>query len=106
MAYTCNDQGRFIRYNPDADRLESLPMTYPHEDFQSSLHGVVYDAVSNPADGAIYMIPWKAHPHLVRFRPEEGKFGIIEDLGRLTQAANPSLPMSVNLCHVGGLCLW
>ena len=103
MVYTCNDQGRFIRYNPDTGKLEQLPLSFPVEYFQTSMHGVVYDAVENPVDGAIYMVPWKSHPHLIRFWPEEDPFGKVEDLGRLTQPGNPYLPMSVNLCHVGGL---
>jgi hypothetical protein len=103
MAYTCNDQGHFIRYNPNTDRLQTLPFTYAHEDFQTSSHGVLYDAVKDPSVNAVYMVPWKAHPHLMRFWPDEGEFGLMEDLGRLTDAGSPYLPMSVNLCHVGGL---
>ena len=103
LAYTTDDQGRFICYNPDTDKLQTLPFTYAHENFQTSHHGVIYDAVKDPATNAIYMSPWKSQPHLMRFWPDEGEYGKLEDLGCLTAATNPYFPTSVNIDHVGGL---
>jgi hypothetical protein len=92
-----------VRFDPESDRLEALPHTYPHEPCQSRWHGVLYDAVADPADGAVYMAPWKARPHLARFHPEEGRAGRLEDLGMVTRSSAQDLPIGVNLNHVGGL---
>ena len=104
-AHLFDDAGRLVRFDPERQELEELPHIYPHEPYQSSWHGVLYDAVRDPASGAIYMIPWKAHGHLARFWPLDGGAGRIEDLGPLSQARDPREIVSVNLDHVGGL-IW
>ncbi len=101
--YTFADTGRMLRFDPDADRLEELPHVFPHEPYQDPRHGVLYDAVEDPEGDAVYGVPWRARPHLVRFRPGDGPAGRLEDLGRLTQAGSPSQPVGVNSDHVGGL---
>ncbi|GAF87013.1 unnamed protein product, partial [marine sediment metagenome] len=40
---------------------------------------------------------------LVRYWPERGAFGWLEDLGPLTQTRDTSIPMNTFLDHVGGL---
>jgi hypothetical protein len=102
-AYLFDDSGRMLRFDPERQRLEELPHCYPHEVYQSAWHGVLYDAVADPRSGAIYMVPWKGHPHLARFWPMEGPLGRLEDLGPITQDRDPREVMSVNLDHVGGL---
>ena len=102
-AYLFDDSGRMLRFDPDRRRLEELPHFYPHAAYQSAWHGVLYDAVADPRSGAIYMVPWKGHPHLARFWPMEGALGRLEDLGPVTQDRDPREVMSVNLDHVGGL---
>jgi hypothetical protein len=104
-AYLFDDSGRMLRFDPERQRLEELPHFYPHENYQSAWHGVLYDAVSDPRSGAVYMIPWKGHAHLARFWPMDGAAGRLEDLGPLTQERDPCPVMSVNLDHVGGL-IW
>lgn len=101
--YSFSDSGRMWRYDPDSDAVEQLPWTYAHEPCQSPWHGVLYDAVADPTTGAVYMVPWKSRPHLMRYWPEEGVNGRLEDLGRVTQAGDPHHPIGVNLDHVGGL---
>lgn len=98
-----NDHGRFLRFDPEQDRLEELPHRFPHEPFQDGWHGVLYDAVSDPAGDWIYMVPWMVRPHLVRFRPDEGEHGRLEDLGAVNQPADVSHALSMSLDHVGGL---
>ncbi|MBN1673630.1 MAG: hypothetical protein JXR37_21465 [Kiritimatiellae bacterium] len=100
---TCIDSGRMVRYDPDADRIEDLRWVYPHEPCQTAWHGVLYDAVREPASGAVYMVPWKSRPHLARFWPHDGAEGRLEDLGALTETGDPRRPRGVNLDHVGGL---
>jgi len=104
-AFFFNDAGFLLRFDPDRQRLEQLPHVYPHEPYQSAWHGVIYDAVQNPVTGAVYMVPWKTHPHLARYWPDDGPEGRLEDLGPVTQPRDARELMSVNLDHVGGL-LW
>lgn len=102
-AFLFDDQGRMLRFDPEKKRLEELPWIFPHQPYQSAWHGVLYDAVSDPRSGAIYMVPWKTHPHLARYWPEDGPDGRLEDLGAITQPRNEEVILSVNIDHVGGL---
>ncbi len=102
-AYFFSDAGCMLRFDPDRQRIEQLDHVYPHAAYQTAWHGVLYDAVQDPATGAVYMIPWKTHPRLARFWPEEGSQGRLEDLGPLTQDRDEREVMSVNIDHVGGL---
>ncbi|MBN1865067.1 MAG: hypothetical protein JW808_09210 [Victivallales bacterium] len=103
MAYTFADTGQLVRYDIDKRKLQECPLFFPHEKCQNNWHGVLYDAVKDPFQNAIYAVPWKARPHLIRFWPDEGPLGRIEDLGQLTQASDTHFPISVNIGHVGGL---
>ena len=104
-AYTFIDTGRLIRFDPDRECIEELPHEFPHEPCQSAMHGVIYDAVSDPATGAVYAVPWKARPHLLRYFPDEGEVGRLEDLGLVGPPTDPRLPITVNRNHAGGLVL-
>ena len=103
--YTFMDTGRVVRFDPDRNRLEELPHVFPHERCQTARHGVVYDAVADPATGAVYAVPWKARPHLLRYFPDEGPDGRLEDLGLVGPPTAPGLPIAVNRNHAGGLVL-
>ncbi|MFW5803008.1 MAG: hypothetical protein ACOCWJ_03735, partial [Verrucomicrobiota bacterium] len=98
-----NDHGRFLRFDPDRNRLEELPHQVAHEGFQNGWHGVLYDAVASPEGDCVYMLPWMARPHLMRFWPEDGPVGRLEDLGSVNQAVDVSHPISMSLDHAGGL---
>jgi len=102
-AYTFNDRGRMVRFDPETDRLELLEHEYPHARCQSAWHGVLYDAVRDPNSDAIYMVPWKDRPRLARYWPNDGPTGRVEDLGLLTQPYAEDRPIGVNYDHVGGL---
>jgi hypothetical protein len=102
-AYLTDDRGRFVRFDPDAMQLDTLPHVFPHSCHQTGWHGVLYDAVADDERGSVYMVPWMPGPRLVRFWPEEGPDGRVEDLGRVNQAVDPTLPVSMSLDHVGGL---
>ncbi|MCF7855461.1 MAG: hypothetical protein K9N51_11735 [Candidatus Pacebacteria bacterium] len=101
--YTFMDSGRMVRFDPECERLDELPWSYPHADCQSPWHGVLYDAVQDPAREAVYMVPWKSRPHLARFYPDDGPDGRLEDLGPLTDQPDRYQAVGVNQDHVGGL---
>lgn len=98
-----NDDGHLVRYDPERDILEESPYILPHEFYQTGWHSVIYDAVASPDGESIYMVTWNVAPHLIRFWPEEGDFGLVEDLGMATQERSTSIPYSMFIDHVGGL---
>jgi len=102
-AYTSNQNGQLLRYDPDQKKLKELSVFLPHEAYQSNFHSVIYDVVASPAGDCIYGVTWRAHPHLFRYWPEEGDAGRIEDLGPATQSRDRTLAISTFLDHAGGL---
>lgn len=98
-----DDEGRLLRYTPEDDALTVLPHRIAHEAYQTGWHGVLYDAVASPAGDCIYMLPWMVQPHLMRYWPEDGPHGSLEDLGPLTQPRDAHHPLSMSLDHAGGL---
>ncbi len=101
--FLTNDRGRFVRYDPAADRLEELPVHIPYDWFQDGWHGVLYDAVADPEEDCVYAVPWMVAPRLMRYWPADGPHGRVEDLGPVTQACDRHHPVSMSLEHVGGL---
>lgn len=103
--FTFADHGRMVRFDPERERLEELPIVFPHEPNQTPWHAVLYDAVREPRSGAFYLLPWKSRPHLARFWPDDGPNGRLEDLGRIVADCSPQFPVSLNQLHAGGLVL-
>ena len=103
-AYTTDDYGRILRYDPDAGRLEELDVFIPRASFTSGWHGVVYDIVAAPDGESLFGVPWRNQPHLFRHWPLEGPQGRVEDLGPATQIdRDRHHPTSFFLDHCGGL---
>lgn len=102
-----DDHGHLVRFDPDRMALETLPFVIPHSWYQNGWHGVLYDAVAcpNPDDAGdcVYMVPWMVNPRLMRFWPQEGPHGRMEDLGPVNQERDTTLPVSMSLDHSGGL---
>ena len=102
-AYTVNDYGRMIRYDPDTDQLEELDVYLPTASYQTGWHAVIYDLVAAPSGDCFYGVSWCGHPHLFRFWPEDGEHGRIENLGPVTQDRDTTLPINKFLDHAGGM---
>jgi len=101
--FTTNCSGQLVRYDPDSDRLEEIPVFVPHAPGRSGWHDVLYDVVASPAGDCVYAVPWNADPHLLRYWPEEGEFGRMEDHGPVHQRRDPTMPVCFYLDHCGGL---
>lgn len=101
--WTVDDYGHMIRYDLERDALEQSPYVLPHESFQSGWHSVIYDAVASPDGECVYITTWNVAPRLLRFWPEQGDFGRIEDLGMATQQRDTSIPYNMFMDHAGGL---
>jgi len=102
--WTSNDDGRLVRYDPAADRLDVSPHVLPHNaDYQTGWHSVLYDVAPAPDGNCVYASTWIAQPRLMRIDPNEGDWGRVDDLGPLTQDHDPTLPISTFLDHAGGL---
>jgi len=102
-AVFADDQGYLVRYDHTNRKLERLFLRLPHEHFQTGWHSVLYDAVASPDNERVYFITWIADSHLIRYTPQEKGPGILEDMGRLTQERDPTVPMSTYQNHCGGL---
>lgn len=104
--WTTSDAGHIVRYDPAKDRLEWSPDKLPHEKGpQTGWHNVFYDVAAAPDRPCVYAIMWVASPHLIRIWTEEGEWGRYEDLGLATlgQRNDPTIPVSTNIDHAGGL---
>jgi len=101
--YVTNCSGQLVRYDPDADRLEEIPVFLPHDPSRSGWHDVLYDVVAGPQGDCVYGVPWNADPHLFRYWPEDGPFGRMEALGAVHQRRDPTMPVCFYLDHCGGL---
>jgi len=102
-AFRTNCSGQFVRYDPDTDRLEELPVALPHAPHLSGWHGVLYDVVASPEGDCVYGVPWNVDPHLFRYWPEDGPNGRVEDLGAVHQRRDPTMPVCFYMDHCGGL---
>ncbi len=102
-AFTSNGDGQLVRYDPDTDRLEEIPVYVPHAPSLSGWHCVFYDVVASPEGDCVYGVPWTANPHMFRYWPEEGAYGRMEDLGPVHQPRDETMPIAFYLDHCGGL---
>jgi hypothetical protein len=103
-AFTANDKGRLLRYDPDKGELEELNVYLPVALYQSGWHAVIYDAAANASHDCIYGVNWIINPHLWRYWPEDGKDGRIEDLGPATQTERDRTMLNnTYIDHAGGL---
>ena len=101
--FTTNCSGQFLRYDPETDRLEEIGAFVPHDPRKSGWHDVLYDVVGSPEGDCVYAVPWNSDPHLLRYWPEEGEHGRMEDLGCVHQQRDPTVPVCFYLDHCGGL---
>ena len=102
--WTSSDFGRLVCYDPDRGRIEVTENRIPHDPrYQTGWHSVLYDAVAAPDGEWVYCVTWIASPRLFRFRPGEGEWGRIEDIGPATQDRDLRWPMDTFTDHCGGL---
>ena len=102
--WTASDYGRLVRYDPATDRIETSPEVLPHEPgLQNGWHSVFYDIAPAPGAPCVYAVTWTGSSQLMRIWPDEGAWGRVEDLGRTTQAPDPTLPANFYQDHSGGL---
>jgi hypothetical protein len=102
--WTTDDYGHLVRYNPETDRLERSPYVLPHNaPVQTGWHSVFYDVVGSPEGDCVYAATWNGSSHLMRIWPNEGAWGRVEDLGRVTPDHDPTLPENYFIDHCGGL---
>ncbi len=102
--WTSSDYGRLVRYDPDKDRMETSPYLLPHnQEYQTGWHSVLYDAAASPDREFIYAVTWIEHPRLIRIRPMKNEWGVVEDLGPVTQERDTTVSIDTFLDHCGGL---
>ena len=102
--WTTDDYGHLVRYDPASDRIERSPHVLPHNpEYQTGWHSVFYDVVASPEKDCVYAVTWNGGSHLIRIWPEEGEWGLVEDLGPVTPPHDPVIPEQFFIDHSGGL---
>lgn len=102
-AYTTDDNGRILRFDADARRLQILDPAIPHPPFETGWHHMVYDVVACPDPYKVVGVAWTAWPHLWLYDMQDGDQGRMTDLGPLHPGLTGHEPNSINQSHVGGL---
>lgn len=102
-AYTCNDFGRVVRFNAEAQKLEELDTFTPHPPYQKGWHNISYDAVACPDPTKVVGVCWNSFPRLWMYDMSDGYHGKMTDLGPVHQNLTGYEPHEINNTHVGGL---
>ncbi len=103
-AYTTDDFGRVLCYDPDAEDLIATDLHAPHAAYQDGWHNMVYDVVALPGTDDVVGVNWNVDPHLWVFSPgDEPGAGTMHDLGPATPGIDGLSSRGVNTEHAGGL---
>jgi hypothetical protein len=102
--WTTDDYGHLVRYDPEKGRLERSLTTLPHDSrYQTGWHSVFYDVTPAPDGESVYAVCWIGNSRLMRIWPNDGEWGRIQDLGKVTPDHDISLPEWYFADHCGGL---
>jgi len=85
-AYTVDDLGYLVRYDPDADELTHLDVRLPYTSYRDGSYNLIYDSVPSLDGESIYGVHWNVDIRLLdnrlfRYDPGDGPEGRIRDLG-------------------------
>lgn len=103
-AYTTDDYGQVLVYDPETEQLTTTELKAPHAPYQNGWHNMVYDVVQVPGGDDVVGVNWNVDPYLWRFSPgEQTGAGTIHDLGPATPGIDGLGARGVNTNHAGGL---
>jgi hypothetical protein len=103
-AYTTDDYGMLVVYDPESERLISTDLKTPHAEYQDGWHNMVYDVVRVPGTDDVVGVTWNVDPRLFRFSPGRAPGeGAFTDLGPAAPGLDPHVRRGVNTNHAGGL---
>jgi len=103
-AYTTDDYGTVLLYDPEVEELIATALTAPRAPYQDGWHNMVYDVVQVPGQDAVVGVNWNVDPYLFLLRPgDEPGAGAMRDLGPATPGIDGLAPRGVNTNHAGGL---
>lgn len=103
-AYTTDDYGQVVVYDPEADKLITTDLKAPHAPYQDGWHNMVYDVAQVPGSDDVVGVNWNADPYIFRFSPgDEAGAGSMRSLGAATPGFDGREPRGVNTNHAGGL---
>ena len=108
-AYTVDDLGYLVRYDPRDDSLTHLDVRLPHAAYRDGTYNLMYDSVPSPDGESIYGVHWNVDIRLLdnrlfKYDPFDGPEGKIHDLGWAyrPEEAGPAWADPQNH-HTGGL---
>ena len=82
FTYTTDDRGMFLRYDPENQRIEYLPVLIPDAPWRSRFGNRVRRMKAGPDGFRLYGFGWQS-TRLFEFDPSVGSFGQINDFGLL-----------------------
>lgn len=101
--YTCDDFGRVLRFDADAQKLEELDQFVPHPAFQNGFHNVSYDVIPCKDPNKVIGVVWNGFAHLWMYDMAYGNQGKMVDLGPVHQGLTGHEPNEINGSHIAGL---
>jgi len=103
-AYTLDDYGQVLVYDPEAEELITTDITAPHAPYQNGWHNMVYDVVPVPGSDDVAGVAWNVDPYLFRLsHGEKPGAGAMRDLGPAAPGIDGLRLRGVNTNHAGGL---
>jgi len=103
-AYTTDDYGQVLVYDPRTEELVTTDLQAPHAPYQNGWHNMVYDVVQVPGRDAVAGVNWNVDPYLFIFSPgEQTGTGAMLGLGAAAPGIDGLSPRGVNTNHAGGL---
>jgi hypothetical protein len=103
-AYTTDDYGHIVVYDPDSDKLVFSDVRAACAPYQDGWHSMIYDGVQVPGTEDIVGVTWNIDPYLFRFSPgAEIGTGAVKSLGPASPGLDGCEPRGMNTDHTGGL---
>ena len=103
-AYTTDDYGKLLVFDPQAGELIPTDIQAPHAPYQNGWHNVVYDVVQVPGSDEVVGVSWNSDAYLFRFSPgEQPGSGEMQNLGPACPGIAGYGIHSPNTEHAGGL---
>ncbi len=103
-AYTTDDAGHVVVFDPDAGRLIDTDVTPPFAPYQNGWHNVPYDVVKVPGADAVAGVNWNVDPYLWRIdHAADPGNATVTDLGPAQPGISGYGDRGANTDHAGGL---
>ena len=98
-AYTADDYGHILQFDPTTSRLFDTGEQIPHASFRDGYHNTFYDVCPEPSGQGVWGVTWTWGARLVRFDFATRK---LQDFGKAVGEESPDWSHIIHE-HVGGM---